>query len=588
MSIQAWFTLVIVILTVHALARDLLAPAATMIVAVVVLLVTGILTPSEAFAGFSNPAPITVAALYVLARAAEKTGALQPLVSRILGTSDKSRVMLARLLFPVSGVSAFLNNTPIVALLAPQVVEWADRRGLSPSRFLMPLSFAAILGGVITVIGTSTNIVVSGLLEANGQPPIGMFELTKLGLPVAVLGVTAVILLAPVVLKDRRPARRELTERIREFVVGMDVVVGGALDGVSVEAGGLRNLQGVFLAELERQGEVVAPVGPATVLKGGDRLVFVGKVDLIVDLQKMPGLASAEREHVEAFSDPRHTFFEVVLGAASALVGRTLKEAGFRNQYQAAVVAIHRAGQRVSAKLGGVELKLGDTLLVLADKGFRDRWRDRSDFLLVARLGGSPPGGSRKAPIVAVVALLIVVVAGAGILPILDASLVGAILLVLLGVLTPGEARGAVDLDVVLLVAASFGLGTAIQKTGLADAIAGLLTGAFSGFGTTGALLGVVLVTIALTEIITNNAAAVLVFPVAMATALRAGTDARPFALAVAVAASASFLTPIGYQTNTMVYGLGGYRFGDYARLGLPLTVIVVAVLAWIVPALWR
>jgi di/tricarboxylate transporter len=587
MSWQAWLTLAVVALTTVALARDWLAPSSTVLGGVIVLLVAGVLTPGQAFGGFSNPAPITVAALYVLARAVEKTGALQPLIGATLGSGGGDRRTLARLLTPVAGASAFLNNTPLVAALAPQVTDWADRRGLSPSRFLMPLSFATILGGVITLIGTSTNIVVSGLMEADGQAAIGMFELTRIGLPVALVGLAVVIALAPIVLPERRPARGDLRDNVREFMVHMVVASGGPLDGQAVEAGGLRHLQGVFLVQVDRGELSIAPVTPTTVLRGGDLLTFVGRADLIVDLQNMRGLASAEEKHMAELDTVRHTFFEAVVGADSPLIGKTLREAEFRSRYLAAVLAIHRAGQRVQAKLGTVRLRVGDTLLLLSDPGFRDRWRDRNDFLLVARFGGSPPAATRKAGIVGLVALGIVVVAGAGLLPTLHASLVGAVALVASGVMTAGEARSSVDLEVVIVIAGAFGLAAAIEHSGLAAHLAGGIVAASSELGERGVLLGVILATIAITEIITNNAAAVLVFPLAMSAAQTLGADPRPFAIAVAIGASASFLTPIGYQTNMMVYGPGGYRFGDYVRLGAPLTALMILTVVSLVPWFW-
>lgn len=576
MTFHAWVTLVVVAATVLALARDLVAPAIAMVGAMVVLLVAGVIQPSEALAGFSNQAPITVAALYVLARAVEKTGGLTPLLAGTLGDRGTTRLPLLRLLVPTAGASAFLNNTPIVAMLMQPISQWCERRNISPSRFLMPLSFAAILGGVATLIGTSTNIVVSGLLEAHGAAPLGMFEMSHIGIPVALIGLAIVVLLAPLVLPDRRAARRELSEG-REFTVSMQVEAGGPLDGKAVEAGGLRHLKGVFLVEVERGGDRTAPVGPDFVLRGGDLLTFVGRADIVVDLQTMRGLASAESKHLDELDTPHHTFFEVVVGAASPLVGKTVRDSKFRSRYQAAVVAIHRAGRRVEAKIGDVELRLGDTLLLLADRGFESRWRDRGDFLVVSRLGGTTPAATRKAWVAGLLTLGVVVVAGAGLLPILEVSLVAALLTVLFGVLTPGEARNAVDLDVVLLIAASFAVGSALDRSGLAEGAAHLLFSIFGSLGPRGILLGIVLLAVLLTLFITNNAVAVLVFPIAVRAGSEAGLDVRSVAIAVAVAASASFLTPIGYQTNTMVYGPGGYRFTDYARLGLPLTVVVVA-----------
>ena len=587
MAWQEIFTLVVVAGTVVVLAKEWLAPAAAVFGGVVVLLVAGVVEPSEALSGFSNPAPITVGALYVVAAAAERTGLIAPLVDGVLRDARGERRALARLLLPSAGASAFLNNTPIVAMLVPAVSRWANRTGRQVSRYLMPLSFAAVLGGMVTVIGTSTNIVVSGLLEDAGLDGVGFFEISRLGGPVALLGVAALLAIAPLLLPDRRPAERDLDSEVREFVVDMTVDPGGPIDGRTVGEAGLRDLSGVFLVSIDRGGRFIAPVGPAVDLHGGDLLRFVGRADDVADLHNRRGLSPGAREHIEGFDPAKLTFYEAVIGPASPLVGHSLKEVGFRGRYQAAVVAIHRADRRVAGKLGSVRLRVGDTLLVLAGRAFRTQWRDRHDFLLVSRLGGVEPARSGKAPVVTLIGIGIVVTAATGLTGILEASLVGAFALVLLGVLSPAEARAAVDLNVLVVIASSFGLGAAISSTGLAGRIADLVVDGFGGLGERGVLLGVVLATLLLTELITNNAAAVLVFPVALAAAAEIGADGRGFAIAVAVAASASFLTPIGYQTNTMVWGPGGYRFGDYARVGAPLTLVVVTVVVALTPMLW-
>jgi len=578
MSWQGWYTLAVTLTALYFLARESYSPANIMMGGVIALLLPGIITAQEAFAGFGNSAPITVAALYILARGVEKTGLMQPVLTALLG-SRGGHGSLGRLTATSAAASAFLNNTPLVAMLIPPVTDWAERTGQSPSRYLMPLSYAVILGGAVTLIGTSTNLVVSGLLDAKMGQPMGMFEITPFGLPAAIVGITVLILTSSRLLPDRRPARKDLEQEFREFSVSMRVIPGGPMEGKTVEEAGLRNLQGVFLVEIERGGEQIAPVGSSTGLRGEDRLCFVGRVDQVVDLTAMRGLESTEQQHLADFDTARHTFFEAVIGASSPLVGKTLKESQFRSRYQAAVVAIHRAGQRLNAKPGHVELRAGDTLLMLADPGFRSRWRDRSDFLLVSQLGGTPPGITRKAGLVAVVMVLVVFVAGGGFLPMLEAALLATVALVAFGVLTATEARNAVDLDVIVMVAASFGLGAGMERSGLSDAIAGGLIGVFEGLGPMGILLGVILATSLVTELVTNNAAAALMFPIAWATSQKIGADPRMFAMVVATMASTSFLTPIGYQTNTMVYGPGGYRFTDYARLGAPLTLCVIVTL---------
>ena len=577
MDADAYLTLAVVVLMLGSLALDRVPAAASVLAAMVVLLVSGVIDEEQAFAGFANAAPITVAALYVLARAADKTGLMAPLVRGLLGNRrDTGRGTLGRLLLPSASISAFINNTPLVAMMIPEVSSWAAKRKLSPSRLLLPLSYAAILGGTLTVIGTSTNLVVSGLLEERGGDPIGLFEITKISGPSVLIGLTVLILIVPRLLPDRRGAEGALTEEIREFLVEMEVVPDGRLVGKTVQEAGLRDLEGVYLVEIERAGRAIAPVQPNRELRSGDRLTFAGRSDLVVDLQRTPGLRSTEDKHLLAIDDPQHVFIEAVIGATSPLVGRTLKEAGFRDHYGAAVVAIHRAGERVREKLGSVQLRAGDTLLLLGGRGFKDRWREGRDFLLIARLGGAPPSATRKAPLVGAVAAGVIVLAAFDVLPIVQLALLAAGIMVAARVLSVSEARNAIDLDVILLIAAAFAVGAAIETTGLAQTLADGLVDVFGPLGDLGIIFAIVLATTLLTEVITNNAAAAVVLPIALSVGAASGLDPRTIALAIAVTASSSFLTPLGYQTNTMVYGPGGYRFSDFLRAGIPLNLAVV------------
>ena len=326
MTVEGWITLAVIVGVLIVLIRGLLPPSAAMFSAMVALLATRVLEPEEAFAGFSNAAPITVAALYVLARAVQKSGALTPAVRNILGDGAKPGRSLARLVVPTSLASGFLNNTPIVAMLVPQIERWADRHGRSASRYLMPLSFAAILGGTLTLMGTATNIVVSGLLQANGEAPIGFFEITKLGVPITAVGLVLILWRAPPLLPNGRSARSEAEHEVRQFIIDMVVDRSGAMDGATVEVAGLRKLAGVFLASIERDGEEIVPVAPSTILHGGDRLRFVGKADLVVDLRTMPGISSSELAAANPPDTNRPGYFEAVVGAASPLVGPTLRD----------------------------------------------------------------------------------------------------------------------------------------------------------------------------------------------------------------------------------------------------------------------
>ncbi len=587
MTTDAWLTLAVITGVLVLLVRGRVSPAVVVFGGTVTLLVLEVIDVEGALSGFSNPAPITVAALYVLAAGIEKTGALTPVMQATLGERGKYRRPLLRALVPTIGASAFLNNTPIVAMLIPQVTTWANRRGVAVSKLLMPVSFAAILGGLITVIGTSTNIVVSGQMTDLGLREIGFFEIGLLGLPIAAVGLVLVVVLAPRVLPGRRSARTEMESEGRRFSVEMIVEPGGPIDGRTVEQARLRNLSGLFLASVDRGDTTIAPVRPETVLRGGNRLHFVGPVDKVVDLQEMRGLRSAELNHVIDLEDPSVRYFEAVVGSRSPLVGQDLRSTGFRSTYQAAVLGIHRSGQLVEGRLGTERIRLGDTLILVSDPGFRSRWQERADFLLIADLDGSPPVATTGAWIPVTLLVAVVGAAATDVFPILQGSLVAAVLLVVTKVLSPLEARRAIDIEVIVVIASAFGLAAAMQSSGLAQTLATGLVTVFGGLGERGVLLGLVLATVVLTELVTNNAAALLMLPIAVSAATASGLDPRGAAIAVAVAASASFLSPIGYQTNMMVYGPGGYRFGDYARLGWPLTVLVVVVTVVLTPVVW-
>ena len=565
------------------------APASYVVMAATtVLLVAGVIDTGQAFQGFSNPAPIAVAALYVVAAGAAKTGLVDRLPALLGSGTNGARVQMARLLVPTAAASAFLNNTPIVAMVAPSVLSWAQRTRRSPSKFLMPVSFASILGGLLTLIGTSTNLVVSGLLEASGAAPLGLFEIGLVGLPVAGAGLAFLVLAGPALLPDRRSAGQDVDEDGRKFTVEMLVSAESPLVGQTIDEGGLRHLDGVFLVELERRGRRLTAVTPSELLEAGDRLTFAGNIGRVLDLQRIPGLVSAEERHFPDGGDRvQRRFFEAVIAEGSSLAGSTLKDVGFRARYGAAVVAIRRAGARIALKLGDITLRPGDLLVVLAHEDFQRLARRPRDFIVVAPLGEDPPPRREKQGVVALVMAGLMVALGTQVLDVVQASLLAAVALVALRVLTPSEARFAVDLNVVVVIGASFGLGAAITESGLAGQIAMVLIRPLAILGDTTLLLGILIGTMCLTELITNNAAAVLMFPIATAAAAQAGLDPRGFAIAVALGASASFLSPIGYQTNTMVYAMGGYRFTDFTRLGLPLTVLVVVVAGLVLPVAW-
>lgn len=474
-------------------------------------------------------------------------------------------------------------------MFAPAVRDWAIRSRRSPSRYLIPLSYATILGGTCTLIGTSTNLVVAGLLQEEGFRPFEMFSLTTVALPVALVGLGFVLLLAPRLLPERQSPEQNL-RRTREFGVRLEVREGCPMIGRTVEEAGLRSLSGLFLAEVERGDVRIVPVRPQTRLEQGDRLVLYGVVDTVVELRRTPGLVPVDEVDEDGASGDgtgrpgRRHLFEVVLSTSSPLVGSTLKDAGFRRRYDAAVLAIHRNGEPLRTKLGEIGLRAGDTLLLEASPGFARTWGGASDFYLVSQLDQLVELDTRRVwPSLAVVGAMIAAMSFGLASTVISAG-VAVTALLWMRAIRPSHARKSVDLSVLIVIASSFGISRAVIASGLADRIAG---GVLDGVGTAWPLLAVAaiwLLTVVFTEVLSNNAAAALMLPIAVRMAEqfaeRTGgeVDPWPFAAAVALAASMSFITPIGYQTNLMVYGPGGYRFSDFARLGVPLALLCFVV----------
>ena len=581
--------LALILLMLVALTREVASPAAIIVGTLVLFVLVGILPVEEAFLGFANPATITIAGLFIVAHTLRDHARVDALVERALsGAAGATRPALARLLPPVMVLSGVMNNTPLVATTAPVVRSWAQKHGVPATHLLIPLSFGAILGGLLTTIGTGPTLVVSGLMESAGHGAFGLFTITAAGAPLAALGGVAIVVLAPLLLPDRRAAHERIASAERDYTISLRVVTRGPADGATVAGAGLRDLETTYLATIWRGGREIAPVAPDLRLEGADELVFVGRVERVRDLLTHPGLVEAEQTQTSHLDGEGHALFEAVLGATSRLVGSTLKEAAFRGRYGGAVIAIHRAGERVEGKLGAVHLRAGDALLVLTDTAFADRWQASPDFAVIVRTeidDGRDAGPYRWVTLGTLAGM--VALAATGVLSIVHAVLLACSVLVGTRAIRFRQALDSLDRDVLLIVASAIGLGAAVERSGLAGAIGAAIGEIAADGGHLVALLAVVVGTLLLTELITNVAAAALMVPIALEVSSLVGAEPTGFAVAIALAASSSFLTPIGYQTNTIVYGLGGYRFGDYWRLGLPLAATTVLVSMVVVPAVW-
>lgn len=586
MTLDAWITLVVIAAVLWGLARTRLRPDLILLAGTITLLVTGVLDTRTALAGFSNEGLMTIAFLFVVAAGLRDSGVSTLGVQRLLGRARTETGAQARIMASASLTSAFLNNTAVVATMLPVIRDWARRNNMAESRLLIPLSYAAILGGTVTLIGTSTNLVVNGLIVSSGRPSLGMFDIAWIGVPCLLLGFGYLLLVGRRLLPDRRAEVQSFYDA-RQYTIELLVQPQSPIEGKTIEEAGLRHLTGAYLMEVHRDDRVLPVVGPDERLRAGDQLVFVGVVESMVDLQAIPGLTPATSQLFK-LDAPRHqrALVEAVVSNTCPLVGQTIREGRFRTRYAAVVVAVSRNGERIRQKIGDIRLEPGDTLLLEALPNFVEQQRYSRDFYLVSQVEGArPPRTERMWVGVGILAGLLLAVMVLGI-PILHAAMLAAAAMILTGCTTEQGARESLDLRLLLAIASAIGLGYGADRSGLAAAVASSFVSASVEHPHLTLLLIYLLASL-FTEIITNNAAAVLVFPVAQATALNLGVSPMPFYVALMMASSASFATPIGYQTNLMIYGPGGYRFGDFVRVGLPLNLLMALLTVLLVPLVW-
>jgi di/tricarboxylate transporter len=587
MNWQAWVTLGTLAFMFGTLIWTRIGPDLVVLAALTLLMTLGVLPPQEAVAGFSSEAVLAIGALFVVAAGLRETQAVGFMAERLLGRPRSIVAAQLRLMLPAGLASAFVNNTPQVAMLLPVVTEWAKRNRIAASKLLIPLSYATILGGLCTLIGTSTNLVVNGLfVSQTGLPGLRMFDVAWIGVPCAAVGIGYLLAVSPWLLPERGPAISNRDDP-REYTVEMVAEPGSPVIGKTIEEAQLRQLPGLFLVEIERDGQVLPAVGPNERLRGNDRLVFAGVVESVVYLQKMRGLRPATEQVYKLDSARTHRcLIEAVVSDTCPLVGQSIRAGRFRSFYDAAVIAVARNGERLRCKIGDVVLQPGDTLLIEAHPCFADRHRDSRDFFLVSSIQGStPPRHERRWLALAILGGM-VLTAGTGWLDLVTAAMLAAGLMILSGCCAGTDARQSVDWRVLIVIAASFGLGRAMQLSGAAGALAPALIG-LAGDSPWLTLALVYAATMLFTEVLSNTAAATLVFPIALAAATTLHVSPVPFAMAIMIAASCGFATPIGYQTNLMVYGPGGYRFSDYVRIGAPLNLLIGAVAVALTPLLW-
>ncbi|MDX1618927.1 MAG: SLC13 family permease [Balneolaceae bacterium] len=587
MTLAGWAVIFVILLCLGLLIGTRLTPDIVFLGGLTLLIVGKIVTPTEALVGFSNQGMLTVAALYVVATGLKETGAIQLVVNYIIGRSRNIRRAQIRIMAPVMVISAFLNNTPVVASFIPALEDWARKNRIPASKLLIPLSYAAILGGTCTLIGTSTNLIVNGLLIAEeGTRTLGIFEPGLIGLPCALAGFIYLTLFGRKLLPIRGSGFDTFKDP-REYTIEMIVDPGSQLAGKTIEEAGMRHLPGLYLVEIYRNDRIIAAVEPDERLQENDRLIFTGIVESIVDLQQTKGLSPATDQVFKLDSTRRERrLMEAVVSHTHPVNGKTIREGRFRNRYDAVVLAVSRNGVRVKEKVGDIRLKTGDTLLLEADPSFLSRYRNSSDYLLISGIANSNPPNYEKSWVAWSILGGMVVLVAMGFLTMFQASFLAAGVMIITGCVRTITAKDSIDWSVLLVISATLGLGNALSITGASAEIAGSVIG-FAQTNPHLALGATYLATWLLTEMITNNASAVLIFPIAISVSASFGVSYMPFIIVIIMAASASFSTPIGYQTNLMVYGPGGYRFTDFTRIGLPLNLIIATITILLVPKIW-
>ncbi len=550
---------------------------------------TGFLTAEEAFSGFSNEATLTIAAMFILSSGLTKTGAIGWLSRRLTQVAGGSDTRLFIVITATAGVvSAFINNTAAVAIFLPMVLGLARDQNMSQSKLLMPLSFASIVGGTCTLVGTSTNILVSSLATDHGLEPFSMFELTKLGAVFLAIGLLYLTFVGRRLLPDRRSTSLTRKYELSRYLTGLDIRSHSSLVGRSAAEARLNELYDVTILEIIR-GETRIHTGLRDIkLEAGDVLLARGALDGILEMKKVEGVEiRAESKYADqSLTSEETVLLEGIVSPSSSLVGSTLQEADFRHLSGVFALAVNKHGATLRDKVGKIRLDIGDTLLLQGRRGSVDHLADKP-YSLVLQTLDLPEVRLGKAAHAAIILALVVGLAATGLTSILVAATVGCVVMVLTHCISLQEAYDAVDWFVIFLLAGVIPLGIAMENTGTAHLIASTLLDWTQSWGPGAVLSGFYLLTTLFASVMSHNAAAVVLVPVGIAAANELGLDPRPFLMAVTFAASSSLATPFGYHTNLMVYVQGGYRFADYLKVGIPLNLLLWIAASLLIPVFW-
>lgn len=569
---------VVILFLILSLYREWFRPVMTFFACTIVLMLSGLLSANDLLSGFANQQIAVIFLLLILSDVIQKTSILELALKNLFSTKLSYRAFLPRMMVSVSSLSAFVNNTPLVAMMIPYVYDWGKKKRIPASKLLIPLSFATILGGMTTLVGTSTNLVVNGFVIDAGFPSLGFFDFSYAGIPLTIIGILYLLFIGARLLPMRKDALSDFTEKSREYMMEAQVQEGSNFIGKTIEQAELRNLRGLFLVEILRNEQKITPVGRNEVLQKNDILIFAGATETIIDLLKNPkDLSLPSHSHMP--QQGAQEIVEVVVSTNSNIGGKMVKETNFRGNYDAAIVAINRNGEKLTGKIGEVILRSGDLLLLVTGKDFRTRTRNTQDFHVISRLQEMHKAPGWKLGLIVGGTIAAFALSALNIVPLFTALLFLLCIIAVIKVVKLSDIKSSMDFDLLLILVMALGLGKAITNSGSDKVFGDAIISLFQPMNSTiGALLGVYIVTNIVTMFVTNAAAVAITFPIALSAATSLGVDPKPFFLAVAFAGSADFVTPFGYQTNLMVYGPGGYKFRDYVRVGWPLTLIYMIV----------